>query len=45
LANGLGIAEAWRTRFSELVKAEIAHTMAGEGEMRDELRYLIEVVR
>jgi hypothetical protein len=45
LANGVGIAEAWRTRFSELVKAEIAHTVADEGEMRDELRYFIKVVR
>jgi DNA-directed RNA polymerase specialized sigma24 family protein len=34
-----------RRRFRELVKAEIAHTVADEDEMRDELRYLIEVVR
>lgn len=33
-----------RKRFRDLVKAEIAQTVAGEEEARDELRYLIEVV-
>ena len=33
-----------RKRFRDLVKAEIAETVASEDEARDELRYLIEVV-
>lgn len=33
-----------RKRFRDLVKAEIAQTVAGEEEAREELRYLIEVV-
>jgi hypothetical protein len=48
----LGISEAavkmevqrLRRRFGELLKEEIAHTVAGESEIEEEIRYLIEVV-
>jgi DNA-directed RNA polymerase specialized sigma24 family protein len=48
----LGISEAavkmevrrMRKRFGELLKAEIAHTVASEAEIEEEIRYLIEVV-
>jgi RNA polymerase sigma-70 factor (ECF subfamily) len=33
-----------RKRFRDLVKAEIAQTVSSEQEVREELRYLIEVV-
>ncbi len=33
-----------RRRFRDLVKAEIAQTVTTEEEVREELRYLIEVV-
>jgi len=33
-----------RKRFRDLVKAEIAQTVATEEQVREELRYLIEVV-
>ena len=52
-ATRLGISEGavkvaihrLRKRFRDLVKAEIAQTVADEKEAREELRYLIEVVR
>jgi RNA polymerase sigma-70 factor (ECF subfamily) len=34
-----------RKRFREMVKAEISQTVSSEAEVREELRYLIEVVR
>ena len=48
----LGISEAavkmevqrLRRRFGELLKEEIAHTVANESEIEDEIRYLIEAV-
>ncbi len=52
IAAQLGMSEAavkvaihrLRKRFHDLVKAEIAETVASEDEAREELRYLIEVV-
>ena len=49
---GLGISEAavkmevqrMRQRFGEILKDEIAHTVADESEIEEEIRYLIEVV-
>jgi len=33
-----------RQRYGELVKEEIAHTVASPTEVQDELRYLIELI-
>jgi hypothetical protein len=33
-----------RQRYGELVREEIAHTVANPSEVQDELRYLIELI-
>lgn len=53
IAEGLGMREKTfntsvsrcQSRFNALIKAEIAETVGGEGEIEDEMRYLLSVLR